>query len=91
MADHQHDTLHDAADHDAEAYVHGSMTIEEQSATWNLFMLLAKWGSLVVACLLLFLTLAFQPGGSIFAGFIAAVVMGVAGFMFLKSNKTAEH
>ncbi|AQR63364.1 cytochrome C oxidase subunit IV [Brevundimonas sp. LM2] len=67
------------------------MTIEEQSATWSLFMTLAKWGSLVVACILLFLVLAFQPDGSIFAGFIAAVVMGVAGFMFLKSGKKAEH
>lgn len=91
MADHHHETLHDAADHDAEAYVHGSMTIEEQTATWELFQVLAKWGSLVVACILLFLTLAFQPGGSIMGGLIAAVVMGAAGYLFLKGSKPAAH
>jgi Bacterial aa3 type cytochrome c oxidase subunit IV len=91
MADHQHDTLHDAADHDAEAYVHGTMTIEEQSATWALFQDLAKWGSLIIACVLLFLTLAFQPGGSMISGLIAAVVVGVAGYFFLKGGKKTAH
>ena len=91
MADHQHDTLHDAADHDAEAYVHGTMTIEEQSATWAMFQELAKWGSLVIACSLLFLTRAFQPGGSMVGGLIAAVVVGAAGFVFLKSGKKEAH
>ncbi|QTN20427.1 aa3-type cytochrome c oxidase subunit IV [Brevundimonas sp. AJA228-03] len=91
MADHHHDTLHAAADHDAEAYVHGTMTIEEQAATWALFQDLAKWGSLVVAVVLLFLTLAFQPGGSIVGGLISAAVVGAAGFFFLKGGKKADH
>jgi hypothetical protein len=91
MADHPHETLHDAADHDAEAYVHGTMTIEEQSTTWAMFQELSKWVSLVLACVLLFLTLAFQPGGSIIGGLIAAAVVGAAGFIFLKGGKKAEH
>jgi len=91
MTDHHHDTLHGAADHDAEAYVRGTMTIEEQSTTWALFQTLAKWGSLIIACVLLFLTLAFQPGGSIVGGLIAAVVVAAAGYIFLKGGKKAEH
>jgi hypothetical protein len=85
MADHHSPTEH--ADHDADAYVHGTMTVEEQSATYSLFMNLAKWGSLVIAALLLFLTLWFQPGGSFIAGAIGGGVLAVAGFAFLKSGK----
>ncbi len=90
MADHPHHTPHDAADHDAQAYVRGSMTIEEQQQTWGLFMGLTKWGSLAVAAILLLLTLWFMPNGSLVTGLIAAVVLSVAGFFFLKSPK-ADH
>ena len=86
MADHHSPTEH--ADHDADAYVHGTMTIEEQSATYSLFMNLAKWGSLAIASLLLFLTLWFMPAGSFSTGLIGAVVLFVAGFLFLKSGKS---
>ena len=79
MADPHHADSHDA-------YVRGSQEISEQTSTFTLFMGLAKWGSLVVAALLLLLTLWFQPGGSLFTGLIAAVVMLVAGWFFLKSK-----
>lgn len=90
MADHPHHTPHDAADHDAEAYVRGSMTIEEQRQTWDLFMGMTKWGSLAVAALLLLLTLWFMPNGSLMTGLIGAVVLAVAGFFFLKSPKAGH-
>ena len=86
MADHHSPTEH--ADHDADAYVHGKMTVEEQAATYSLFMNLAKWGSLVVAAVLLFLTLWFQPGGSFIAGALGGGVLAVAGFVFLKGGKS---
>ena len=89
MADHHSPT--DAADHDAEAYQHGTMSIEEQTATWALVQNLFKWGSLVVAAVLLFLTIWFQPGGSFVGGLIAGVVLAVAGFLFLKGGKAASH
>ena len=79
MADPHHADSHDA-------YVRGSQEISEQTSTFTLFMGLAKWGSLVIAALLLLLTLWFQPGGSLFTGLIAAVVMLVAGWFFLKSK-----
>jgi Bacterial aa3 type cytochrome c oxidase subunit IV len=86
MADQHAPTEH--ADHDADAYVHGTMTIEEQSSTYSMFMNLAKWGSLAIASLLLLLVLWFQPGGSLFLGLIGGVVLAVAGTFFLKSGKS---
>ena len=81
---------HTHADHDAEAYQHGEMAIEEQVATYALFLRLAKWGSLAVAVGVLFLVLWFQPGGSFIAGAGAAVVLSVAGFFALKSKKASH-
>ena len=69
-----------------DAYVRGSKEIGEQGSTFSMFMGLAKWGSLVIAALLLLLVLWFQPGGSFVAGLIPAVVMLVAGWFLLKSR-----
>ena len=71
--------------------MHGTMTIEEQASTWALFQDLAKWGSLVVAVVLLFLTIWFQPGGSFVGGFIAAAVVSGGGWFLLKGGKKADH
>lgn len=74
----------------AETYVHGSQAIDEQKATFALFITLAKWGSLAIACLLTALTLWFQPGGSFLPGFIAAVVLAVAGWFALRVKPAAH-
>ncbi len=79
------------ADADASAYVRGGMQINEQAATFKLFMDLAKWGSLAVACLLLFLTLWFHPGGNLMAALVGTVVLGVVGFVALKPKADAGH
>ena len=73
--------------HTSDSYVHGSQEISEQESTFDAFMGLTKWGSLIIAILLVFLTLWFQPGGSLMTGLITAVVLSVAGFFFLKSGK----
>jgi CHASE2 domain-containing sensor protein len=88
---HVHHTPTEAADHDAEAYIRGTMTVEEQTETWALFMTLAKWGSLAVASILLFLVLWFQPGGSLFVGLMGGVGLAVAGWFFLKGGKPVSH
>ena len=75
------------ASHAQDDYVHGSQEISEQARTFQAFMGLAKWGSLIIAAVLMFLTLWFQPGGSLVTGFITMVVMLVAGYFFLKSGK----
>ncbi len=91
MADQQHHTPTEAADHDADAYVHGTMSTEEQTATWALVQDMFKWGSLAIAAILLFLVIWFQPGGSFIGGLIAGVVLAVAGWLFLKGGKPAAH
>ena len=85
MADPHHAT--DAHDD----YVRGSQHIEEQASTFTLFMNLAKWGSLLVAAVLTFLVLWFQPGGSFIGGAIAALVLLVAGGLYLRSGKKKSH
>lgn len=77
-----------AAPQHTDDYIRGSQEISEQVATWKLFTGLAKWGSLLIGAVLLWLTLWFMPGGSFFAGAIAAVVMLAAGWWFLRSKPT---
>ena len=76
-----------AKSHDAhDDYVRGSQEISEQESTFDAFVGLTKWGSLLISATLLFLTIWFQPGGSFIGGAIAAVVLLVAGFFILKSS-----
>ncbi|MBB5745941.1 aa3-type cytochrome c oxidase subunit IV [Brevundimonas variabilis] len=80
----------DNADADANAYLRGSMEINEQAATWALVMNLMKWGALVISSVLLMLVLWFQPGGSFITGAIAAGVLLVGGVLFLRSGAKAH-
>lgn len=78
-----------AADH-ADAYVHGSQEITEQTSTLHLFQGLAKWGSFALALTIAVLTVWFMPKGSFMAAAGVAVVMGVAGFVFLRERPKAH-
>ena len=71
-------------------YVHGSQEISEQVSTFHVFVLLAKWGSLATAVVLLALVLWFGPGGNFFAGVIAPTVLAVAGWWFLHERPAAH-
>lgn len=83
MADPHHADSHDA-------YVRGSQEISEQAQTFHAFIGMAKWGSLWIAAVLMFLVLWFQPGGSFIAGAAAFVVMLVLGYFGLKSGKASH-
>ncbi|MGA0543916.1 aa3-type cytochrome c oxidase subunit IV [Brevundimonas sp. VNH65] len=78
MADPHHADSHD--------YTRGEMTIGEQSSTWALFMVLAKYGSLAVAAALTFLTVWFCTPAGFLAGLITGVIVFAAGFAFLRSG-----
>ncbi len=82
------DPHHAPADHDA--YEHGSMEIEEQKATWELFGALTKWGSLAVAALVLLLTVWFMPNGGFVPAFISAAVVSAVGWWFLRDKPQAH-
>jgi hypothetical protein len=74
----------------ADDYQRGTQEISEQRSTYALFMGMAKWGALAVACAVLFLTVSFMYGGSLVAGFIAAIVVAVVGVFVLKSEPAAH-
>ena len=76
--------------HAHDDYVRGSQEISEQVSTFHLFMGLAKWGSLVIAAFLAFITIWFMPNGSFIGGFIAKVVMLALGWWFLRSKPDAH-
>jgi hypothetical protein len=73
--------------HASDSYDRGSQEISEQESTFSAFMGMSKWGSLIIAVLLVFLTLWFQPGGSLMTAVITAVVLSAGGFFMLKSPK----
>jgi len=71
-------------------YVHGSQEISEQVSTFHAFVLLAKWGSLATAVVLLALVLWFGPGGTFIGGFVGPAILAVAGWWFLHERKDAH-
>ncbi|QBX38201.1 aa3-type cytochrome c oxidase subunit IV [Brevundimonas sp. S30B] len=89
MAD-PHNPATAEADADAEAYLRGSMEINEQVSTFHLFNFLTKWGSLFVVCLVLFVAVLMSTGG-FGAALGSAVVIGLIGFFVLKSRKPKAH
>jgi hypothetical protein len=70
----------------ASDYHRGDMDIHEQVATFHLVMGMTKWGSLVLAALLLFLVLWFCTGAGFLGGLIPAVIVLVLGIMLLRSR-----
>lgn len=90
MADHDQ-TATGPADADAQSYMRGHMEVREQISTYRRFLNMAKWGSLAIAVLLVFLTLWFHPGGSFMVAVIGAAVLGGVGFVTLKSKRGAAH
>jgi len=75
----------------ASDYHRGEMEIQEQLATYDLFMGMTKWGSLtIVAVLLLFIVWFCTPGGFM-AGLISAVVTAVIGFVLLRDKPEQAH
>lgn len=79
------------AGHQSGDYHKGEMDIHEQSETYDLFMGLTKWGSLIIAVGILFFVLLFAVKGAGFfiAGFVSAVV-AVIGFLVLKKKPDAH-
>ena len=83
MAEH-----HDA--HHAADYHRGEMDISEQKATYDLFMALTKWGSLLMAVTLGMLTVWFATDFGFLPGAIAGIVLLVIGIVALR-KKPGQH
>jgi hypothetical protein len=74
----------------ASEYHRGDMDIHEQTATYHLFVMMAKWGSLALAALLVSLVLVFCTPTSFVGALIVAALISVGGYVVLK-EKPEEH
>lgn len=72
-------------------YHHGDQDITEQVASYKAFGEMSKWGSLIVASLVLALTLWFCLGVGFFGGLIPALVVLTLGIAFLRSKPSQAH
>ncbi len=75
----------------ASDYHHGAMNISEQVRTFHLFNGLTKWGSLVIATLLVMLVLWFCVGAGFVAGAISGFVLFALGVIFLRDKPEGAH
>lgn len=75
----------------ASEYHRGEMDISEQTATFNLFNGMTKWGSLALAAMLTLLVLWFCTPAGFLAGFITAAVVVVLGSLLLREKPEAAH
>lgn len=72
-------------------YQRGEMDIHEQTATFEAFGKMTKWGSLAIAVLLTFITLLFCTAAGFIGSAIAAVVLAVLGVVFLREKPGSAH
>ena len=75
----------------ASEYHHGEMDISEQTATYDVFMLLTKWGSLAIAALLVLLVLWFCTPAGFLVGLGVSLAMTVIGIVVLREKPDAAH
>jgi hypothetical protein len=75
----------------ASDYHRGEMDIHEQVSTFHMVMGITKWGSLVLASLLLFLVLWFCTGAGFLTAFIVGAVVMVLGIVMLRSRGGDGH
>jgi hypothetical protein len=71
------------------SYHRGEMDISEQVATFDFFNGMTKWGSLVVAALVLFLVLWFCTGAGFVGALITDVVVIALGVFLLRAKPEA--
>jgi hypothetical protein len=70
----------------ASDYHRGDMDIHEQVSTFHLVMNITKWGSLILAALLLTLVLWFCTGAGFLAGAISGIVVLTLGILLLRGG-----
>ena len=75
----------------ASAYHRGEMDISEQAATYGIFMLLTKWGSLAIAALLVLLVLWFCTPAGFLVGLGVSLAMTVIGIFILRDKPDTAH
>ena len=87
MASAAHDDHTVPYDADGGEYRHGDMEIIEQRSTYDLFMGLSKWGSLTVAAVVIWGTVAFAVGAGPLTAFLVVAVFIALGVFLLREKK----
>lgn len=72
-------------------YHHGEMDVSAQRETFHLVMGVTKWGSLTVACAVLFLTLWFCTSAGFLTALVSAVVLAAIGATALGRRSAPAH
>ncbi|WP_372782551.1 aa3-type cytochrome c oxidase subunit IV [Phenylobacterium sp.] len=75
----------------ASDYHRGDQDIHEQVSTFHLVMNITKWGSVILAALLLTLVLWFCTSAGFLAGAISGFVVLALGIALLRDRGGAEH
>ena len=70
-------------DHD---YTRGEMEISEQASTYELVMGMAKWGSLLLAAIILFFTMWLYPRGNFMGAAVATFALIAIGIFLLRKK-----
>jgi len=77
--------------HDDSEYVHGQMDVHQQQNSYELFASLTKWGSLLIAVLLVFLVILTCTKLGFLTALIVAVIAAAVGWFMLKTKPDATH
>ena len=78
-------------DHASSDYHHGEMNISEQAATYARFGSMSKWSALILAVGLLFFIMLFCTGAGFGGAAISAIILLIAGIVFLRSGSSDSH
>jgi NhaP-type Na+/H+ or K+/H+ antiporter len=76
---------------EAQDYHRGEMDIAEQASTFHSFIMLSKWGSLVIASVLTFFIVWLCAHASFIASFVVGVLIAAVGYFVLREGKSAGH
>ena len=68
-------------------YHRGEMDIHEQSATYDGFLGMTKWGSLAITVGVLFFTLLFCTSAGLLGSFVTSIIVTVIGVLLLRGKK----
>ena len=67
-------------------YTHGQMDIHQQQASFHAFMNMTKWGSLIVAVVVLFSSIMFCTTAGFLGAVVPAVVVAAVGIFLLRDG-----
>lgn len=81
----------DPHDHSTDDYVRGEMDVHEHQHSFELFVNMTKWGSLIITVALVFLVVLTCTKLGFIAAAVSAVVVAVLGWVMLKKKPDASH